>query len=150
MITDEQMSSMVQRGVRDMEYTFSRAYYRVDIESLAWDAIYDLIQKEDAFQTYSLFRLILYRKILRELTKHRNIFVADIPDSQNSCSDFTDEICITDLDVSTLTVDEKLFVEWLICDSLTKTDIAELTGMSLPTVHRTYRRIINKLKERNV
>lgn len=150
MITDEQMSSMVQRGVRDMEYTFSRAHYRVDIESLAWDSIFDLIQKEDDFQTYSLFRLILYRKILRELTKHRNIFVADIPDSQNSCSDFTDEICITDLDVFTLTADEKLFVEWLICDSLTKTDIAELTGMSLSTVHRTYRRIINKLKERNV
>ena len=150
MIIDEQMSSMVQRGVRDMEYTFSRAHYRVDIESLAWDAIFDLIQKEESFQTYSLFRLILYRKILRELTKHRNIFVADIPDSQNSCSDFTDEICITDLDVSTLTDDEKLFVEWLICDSLTKTDIAELTGMSLSTVHRTYRRIINKLKERNV
>ena len=150
MITGEQMSSMVQRGVRDMEYTFSRAHYRVDIESLAWDAIYDLIQKEDAYQTYSLFRLILYRKVLRELTKHRNIFVADIPDSQNSCSDFTDEICITDLDVSTLTDDEKLFVEWLICDSLTKTDIAELTGMSLSTVHRTYRRIITKLKERNV
>ena len=150
MITDEQMSSMVQRGVRDMEYTFSRAHYRVDIESLAWDAIYDLIQKEDAYQTYSLFRLILYRKVLRELTKHRNIFVADIPDSQNSCSDFTDEICITDLHVSTLTDDEKLFVEWLICDSLTKTDIAELTGMSLSTVHRTYRRIITKLKERNV
>ena len=150
MITDEQMSSMVQRGVRDMEYTFSRAHYRVDIESLAWDAIFDLIQKEVTFQTYSLFRLILYRKILRELTKHRNIFVADIPDSQNSCSDFTDEICITDLDVSTLTDDEKLFVEWLICDSLTKTDIAELTGMSLSTVHRTYRRIITKLKERNV
>lgn len=150
MITDEQMSSMVQCGVRDMEYTFSRAHYRVDIESLAWDAIFDLIQKEETFQTYSLFRLILYRKILRELTKHRNIFVADIPDSQNSCSDFTDEICITDLDVSTLTDDEKLFVEWLICDSLTKTDIAELTGMSLSTVHRTYRRIINKLKERNV
>lgn len=150
MITGEQMSSMVQRGVRDMEYTFSRAHYRVDIESLAWDAIFDLIQKEEKFQTYSLFRLILYRKILRELTKHRNIFVADIPDSQNSCSDFTDEICITDLDVSTLTDDEKLFVEWLICDSLTKTDIAELTGMSLSTVHRTYRRIITKLKERNV
>ena len=150
MITDEQMSSMVQRGVRDMEYTFSRAHYRVDIESLAWDAIYDLIQKEETFQTYSLFRLILYRKILRELTKHRNIFVADIPDSQNSCSDFTDEICITHLDVSTLTDDEKLFVEWLICDSLTKTDIAELTGMSLSTVHRTYRRIITKLKERHV
>lgn len=150
MITDEQMSSMVQRGVRDMEYTFSRAHYRVDIESLAWDAIFDLIQKEEKFQTYSLFRLILYRKILRELTKHRNIFVADIPDSQNSCSDFTDEICITDLDVSTLTDDEKLSVEWLICDSLTKTDIAELTGMSLSTVHRTYRRIITKLKERNV
>lgn len=150
MITDEQMSSMVQRGVRDMEYTFSRVHYRVDIESLAWDAIFDLIQKEETFQTYSLFRLILYRKILRELTKHRNIFVADIPDSQNSCSDFTDEICITDLDVSTLTDDEKLFVEWLICDSLTKTDIAELTGMSLSTVHRTYRRIITKLKERNV
>ena len=150
MITDEQMSSMVQRGVRDMDYTFSRVHYRVDIESLAWDAIYDLIQKEETFQTYSLFRLILYRKILRELTKHRNIFVADIPDSQNSCSDFTDEICITDLDVSTLTDDEKLFVEWLICDSLTKTDIAELTGMSLSTVHRTYRRIITKLKERNV
>ena len=150
MITDEQMSSMVQRGVRDMEYTFSRAHYRVDIESLALDAIFDLIQKEETFQTYSLFRLILYRKILRELTKHRNIFVADIPDSQNSCSDFTDEICITDLDVSTLTDDEKLFVEWLICDSLTKTDIAELTGMSLSTVHRTYRRIITKLKERNV
>ena len=150
MITGEQMSSMVQRGVRDMEYTFSRAHYRVDIESLAWDAIYDLIQKEETFQTYSLFRLILYRKILRELTKHRNIFVADIPDSQNSCSDFTDEICITDLDVSTLTDDEKLFVEWLICDSLTKTDIAELTGMSLSTVHRTYRCIITKLKERNV
>ena len=150
MITDEQMSSMVQRGVRDMEYTFSRAHYRVDTESLAWDAIFDLIQKEETFQTYSLFRLILYRKILRELTKHRNIFVADIPDSQNSCSDFTDEICITDLDVSTLTDDEKLFVEWLICDSLTKTDIAELTGMSLSTVHRTYRRIITKLKERNV
>lgn len=150
MITDEQMSSMVQRGVRDMEYTFSRAHYRVDIESLAWDSIFDLIKKEDAFQTYSLFRLILYRKILRELTKHRNIFVADIPDSQNSCSDFTDEICITDLDVSTLTDDEKLFVEWLVCDSLTKTDIAELTGMSLSSVHRTYRRIINKLKERNV
>ena len=150
MITGEQMSSMVQRGVRDMEYTFSRAHYRVDIESLAWDAIFDLIQKEETFQTYSLFRLILYRKILRELTKHRNIFVADIPDSQNSCSDFTDEICIKDLDVSTLTDDEKLFVEWLICDSLTKTDIAELTGMSLSTVHRTYRRIINKLKERNV
>ena len=150
MITGEQMSSMVQRGVRDMEYTFSRAHYRVDIESLAWDAIYDLIQKEETFQTYSLFRLILYRKVLRELTKHRNIFVSDIPDSQNSCSDFTDEICITDLDVSTLTDDEKLFVEWLICDSLTKTDIAELTGMSLSTVHRTYRRIITKLKERNV
>ena len=150
MITDEQMSSMVQRGVRDMEYTFSRAHYRVDIESLAWDAIFDLIQKEETFQTYSLFRLILYRKILRELTKHRNIFVADIPDSQNSCSDFTDEICITDLDVSTLTDDEQLFVEWLICDSLTKTDIAELTGMSLSTVHRTYRRIITNLKERNV
>ena len=150
MITDELMSSMVQRGVRDMEYTFSRAHYRVDIESLAWDSIFDLIQKEDDFQTYSLFRLILYRKILRELTKHRNIFVADIPDSQNSCSDFTDEICITDLDVFTLTADEKLFVEWLICDALTKTDIAELTGMSLSTVHRTYRRIINKLKERNV
>lgn len=150
MITDEQMSSMVQRGVRDMEYTFSRAHYRVDIESLAWDAIFDLIQKEETFQTYSLFRLILYRKILRELTKHRNIFVADIPDSQNSCSDFTDEICIKDLDVSTLTDDEKFFVEWLICDSLTKTDIAELTGMSLSTVHRTYRRIITKLKERNV
>ena len=150
MITGEQMSSMVQRGVRDMEYTFSRAHYRVDIESLAWDAIFDLIQKEEKFQTYSLFRLILYRKIIRELTKHRNIFVADIPDSQNSCSDFTDEICITDLDVSTLTDDEKLFVEWLICDSLTKTDIAELTGMSLSTVHRTYRRIITKLKERNV
>lgn len=150
MITGEQMSSMVQRGVRDMEYTFSRAHYRVDIESLAWDAMFDLIHKEETFQTYSLFRLILYRKILRELTKHRNIFVADIPDSQNSCSDFTDEICITDLDVSTLTDDEKLFVEWLICDSLTKTDIAELTGMSLSTVHRTYRRIITKLKERNV
>ena len=150
MITGEQMSSMVQRGVRDMEYTFSRAHYLVDIESLAWDAIYDLIQKEDAYQTYSLFRLILYRKVLRELTKHRNIFVADIPDSQNSCSDFTDEICITDLDVSTLTDDEKLFVEWLICDSLTMTDIAELTGKSLSTVYRTYRRIITKLKERNV
>ena len=150
MITGEQMSSMVQRGVRDMEHTFSRAHYRVDIESLAWDAIFDLTQKEETLQTYSLFRLILYRKILRELTKHRNIFVADIPDSQNSCSDFTDEICITDLDVSTLTDDEKLFVEWLICDSLTKTDIAELTGMSLSTVHRTYRRIITKLKERNV
>lgn len=150
MITGEQMSSMVQRGVRDMEYTFSRAHYRVDIESLAWGAIFDLTQKEETLQTYSLFRLILYRKILRELTKHRNIFVADIPDSQNSCSDFTDEICITDLDVSTLTDDEKLFVEWLICDSLTKTDIAELTGMSLSTVHRTYRRIITKLKERNV
>lgn len=150
MITGEQMSSMVQRGVRDMEYTFSRAHYRVDIESLAWDAIFDLTQKEETLQTYSLFRLILYRKILRELTKHRNIFVADIPDSQNSCSDFTDEICITDLDVSTLTDDEKLFVEWLICDSLTKTDIAELTGMSLSTVHRTYRCIITKLKERNV
>ena len=150
MITGEQMSSMVQRGVRDMEYTFSRAHYRVDIESLAWDAIFDLTQKEETLQTYSLFRLILYRKILRELTKHRNIFVADIPDSQNSCSDFTDEICITDLDVSTLTDDEKLFVEWLICDSLTKTDIAELTGMSLSTVHRTYRHIITKLKERNV
>ena len=150
MITGEQMSSMVQRGVRDMEYTFSRAHYRVDIESLAWDAIFDLTQKEETLQTYSLFRLILYRKVLRELTKHRNIFVSDIPDSQNSCSDFTDEICITDLDVSTLTDDEKLFVEWLICDSLTKTDIAELTGMSLSTVHRTYRRIITKLKERNV
>ena len=150
MITGEQMSSMVQRGVRDMEYTFSRAHYRVDIQSLAWDAIFDLTQNEETLQTYSLFRLILYRKILRELTKHRNIFVADIPDSQNSCSDFTDEICITDLDVSTLTDDEKLFVEWLICDSLTKTDIAELTGMSLSTVHRTYRRIITKLKERNV
>ena len=111
---------------------------------------YDLIQKEETFQTYSLFRLILYRKVLRELTKHRNIFVADIPDSQNSCSDFTDEICITDLDVSTLTDDEKLFVEWLICDSLTKTDIAELTGKSLSTVYRTYRRILTKLKERNV
>ena len=150
MITGEQMSSMVQRGVRDMEYTFSRAHYRVDIESLACDSIYDLIQKEETFQTYSLFRLILYRKVLRELTKHRNIFVADIPDSQNSCSDFTDEICITDLDVSTLTDDEKLFVEWLICDSLTKTDIAELTGKSLSTVYRTYRRILTKLKERNV
>lgn len=48
MITDEQMSSMVQRGVRDMEYTFSRAHYRVDIESLAWDAIFDLIQKKNS------------------------------------------------------------------------------------------------------
>ena len=150
MITDEQMSSMVQRGVRDMEYTFSRAHYRVDIESLSWDAIYDLIQKEETFQPYSLFRLILYRKVLRELTKHRNIFVSDIPDSQNSCSDFTDEICITDLDVSTLTDNEKLFVEWLICDSLTKTDIAGLAGKSLSTVYRTYRRILTKLKERNV
>ena len=58
---------MVQRGVRDMEYTFSRAHYRVDIESLAWDAIYDLIQKEDVYQTYSLFRLILYRKVYENL-----------------------------------------------------------------------------------
>lgn len=118
MITDEQMSSMVQRGVRDMEYTFSRAHYRVDIESLAWDAIFDLIQKEETFQTYSLFRLILYRKILRELTKHRNIFVADIPDSQNSCSDFTDEICITDLDVSTLTDDESFSLNGLFATRL--------------------------------